>query len=204
MSAAAHESAAAVASSEAAEHAVRFDPTQTRLRVTGCVRAPCSPEEVNPTAVHRQEAADLEAAAAQHRKAAEELRAAEARACADVTPNTGGDLSPFFQARPVDRVEPLYSYAGVRSRVLIGAKVVLAAAPGVSASSVQKSLDCHLARNAAMGFDAPEMSFCPLAAKGVEARAREKNGLIVVEVKAAKAETAEQVLRRAELTVVRR
>jgi hypothetical protein len=77
--------------------------------------------------------------------------------------------------------------------------IVLAQVPGLSADSMQKSLDCHLARNAAVGFSASEMPFCPLASKGIHAVARESKGRVTVEITAGDSRAAEEVLRRSRL-----
>lgn len=198
MSAAGHEKTAATAEAEAAEHAARFDPTQTATRRVCGGRGPCWSEEVNQTVEHRDDAQQLRLAAAEHRKAAEALRTAEAQACTGLS-DADRDLSPFFHRGDVERVEPTYRHAGSRSRTLTGASVTFAQVPGLSADWMNKSLDCHLARNAAVGFDAPEMAYCPLASKGVHAVAREANGRVSVEITADDAGMAEEVLRRAQL-----
>jgi hypothetical protein len=202
MSAAGHEKTANIEEAEAAEHAARFDPTQTTTRRVCGGRAPCWSQELNPTAGHRADAAKLQSTAAEHRKAADALRAAEAKACADLDA-ADRDLSPFFHRDDIESVEPLYRNAGSRSRALIGATVAFKEIPGLSRDWMQKSLDCHLARNAALGFDAPEMAFCPLAAKGVHADARKGGGHIRVEITADDGATAEEVLRRAQLLAPR-
>jgi hypothetical protein len=153
---------------------------------------------VNPTGEHRQYAAKLRAAATDHRAAARTLREAEARACSGTT---GGhaDLAPFFKLEEVERVTPLYVSNG-RYGALRGASITLKNADGVTAESVQRALYCHLAANAALGFEAPEMGHCPLATRGVRANAREQDGRVVVDVaSASSAAVAEAVLARAEL-----
>lgn len=192
MAAKQHEQAATTAEREATEHAARFDPAQARSITT---RAGIT--EVNPTGEHRRYAAKLRSEAADHRGAARTLREAEARACSE---STGGhpDLAPFFEFQEVDRVTPLYVSNG-RYGALRGASITLKKADGVTAESVQSALACHLARNAALGFEAPEMGHCPLAARGVRATAREQDGRVVVDVSASSAAVAEAVLARAEL-----
>ena len=202
MSAAGHEQTAETAEAEAREHAARFDPSRVTTRKVCSGRGPCWNEEVNPTTEHRAEAAELQRAAAEHRKAAEALRAAEARACAGLT-DEDRDLSPFFHRGDVERVEPMYRNVGGRGRFVTGATVVFAQVPGLTAEWMQKSLDCHMARNAAVGFDAPEMSYCPLAAKGVHAVAREAKGRVSVEITSDDKAKAEEVLRRAQLLAPR-
>lgn len=202
MSAAEHEKKAQIQEAEAAEHAARFDPAQTTKRRVCNGRAPCWTGEVNPTDGHRVDAAKLQATATKHRKAAETLRAAETDACAGLDP-ADRELSPFFHRDDIERVEPLYRGASFRSRALSGATIVFADVPGLSREWMQQSLDCHVARNAALGFDAPEMAYCPLASKGVRAVASETGGRIRVEVTAGDAVTAEEILRRAQLLAPR-
>lgn len=192
MGASRHEQAAATAESEAMEHAARFDPAQAR-RVT--TRAGIT--EVNPTGEHGHSAAKLQAEASQHRAAARALRDAEARACSAI-PGSHAELAPFFRRDDVERVTPLYASSG-RDGALRGASIRLKHADGVTADSVQRALDCHLARNAALGFDAPEMGHCPLAARGVRATAREQGGRVVVDVTASRTAVADAVLARADL-----
>lgn len=202
MSAAGHEKSANVAETEAAEHAARFDPAQTTRRRVCSGRGPCWSKEVNPTAQHRADAAKLQAVAAEHRQAAEALRTAETKACTNLDA-ADRDLSPFFHRPDIERVEPLYRNPNSRERRLTGALVAFAQVPGLSREWMQQSLDCHLARNAAMGFDAPEMGYCPLASKGVQAIARESDGRVHVEITADDSTTASEILRRAQLLAPR-
>lgn len=196
MSAAQHEQRAALAEAEAAEHSARYDPARRTSRVV-CARFGCSSQETNPTAVYREHADRLHAEAAEHRKAAEALHDAEANVCAA----TGGDqdLTPMFRRDEVERIEPIYRYTGGRSRGVEGAILVLARTTDVTADALQKKLDCHLARNAAVGFDAPDMGYCPLASRGVRAVVREGGGRLRIEITANDGRTAEEVLRRAQL-----
>lgn len=204
MSVAGHEKSASIAEAEASEHAAR-EPGESAREASPqvmCRIGPCWREDATSAPQHGAAAVKLRAAAAEHRKAAAALREAESRACADLSEGDR-DLSPFFHRDDIERVEPAYHRANSRLQALAGATVVFAQVPGLSAGWMQKSLDCHLARNAAMGFDAQEMSYCPLAPKGVHAIAREKQGRVTVEVTAADARTGEEVLRRAQLLVPR-
>jgi hypothetical protein len=60
-------------------------------------------------------------------------------------------------------------------------------------------VDCHLARNAAIGHDvaAAEMAHCPLTERGASARVRAVNGGFAVDVRAADADGARAIWRRA-------
>jgi hypothetical protein len=201
MAAEQHEKAAARAATEAAEHDAGFDPTQTKSTRVCRGRGPCWTEEVNPSAEHRHHAQKLRAAAAEHRAAAQALRDAEAVSCASLS-EEDRDLGPFFHRGDVERVEPLHANAG-RDRSVRGALITFRPVAGLTSEWMQRSLDCHLARNAALGFDAPEMGHCPLAPRGVRATARESGGRVVVEVVAPDASAVQAVLTRAQLLAPR-
>jgi hypothetical protein len=42
----------------------------------------------------------------------------------------------------------------------------------MTAERLQRVVDCHMARNAALGHEVPEMSYCPLVPPGVRATVR--------------------------------
>lgn len=46
--------------------------------------------------------------------------------------------------------------------------------PGLTKELFQRIVNCHLARNAVLGHDAPELAYCPLAPKGVTAEVRSR------------------------------
>jgi hypothetical protein len=62
---------------------------------------------------------------------------------------------------------------------------------------MQRSLECQLARNEAVGFAAPELAFCPLASPGVHAVAHQLDGRVAVEIAGNDARIGAEVLRRA-------
>jgi hypothetical protein len=99
------------------------------------------------------------------------LRDAATRACVGV-PNDDRDMSPFDHREDIESVAQLYSpSSGGKNptRHFLGATVVFHATPGMTAQWLQRVIDCHLARNAALGHDVPEMAYCPLVPKGVSA-----------------------------------
>jgi hypothetical protein len=192
MPAAQHESVAKTADAEAAAHAARFDPMKARMVAT---RA--GPTEVNPTAEHRYHAHRLRALAAEHHAAAQALRDEEARSCAGLA-DGDSELTPFFRPGDVERVEALYTPNG-RTGVLRGASITYRPTLGLAADAIQRRLECHLARNAALGFDAPEMAYCPLASRGVRASVRESDGRVVVDMSTRNTAVADAVLARAKL-----
>ncbi|MBI5548447.1 MAG: hypothetical protein HY901_31580 [Deltaproteobacteria bacterium] len=132
-----------------------------------------------------------------HRAGSKALRDAEASACAGVS-ELDRDTSPFGRREDIIRVEPLKSTG--RSPQLLGATVTFRAVPGLTVEWLERDVGCHLARNAALGHNVPEMDYCPLVPKGVTASVKPAGGGgVVVEVKSEDSDTAMDVLRRAEL-----
>ncbi len=176
MSVASHETSAAEAERGAAEHASRFEP-KAGVRTEKC-RAqglttdvdPCWTSATNPTAEHLEHAAQLRRAAADHRAASQALREAEKRACVGISEEHRAE-SPFDRREDIARVERLYSTSSgkVAMKHQEGAIVTFRAVPGLTAQWLQRVVDCHLARNAALGHEVPEMPACPLVPRGVRA-----------------------------------
>jgi hypothetical protein len=140
--------------------------------------------------------------AAQHRAASQALRDAEARACAGLT-DQDRDVSPFSHVADVRSVTALkgesQSQGGrVKTSETVGATVTVAAVPGLTAEWLQRMVDCHLARNAAVGHDMPEMAYCPLVPRGAQATVRSVGDGFAVDVHSDDAETAGEILRRAQ------
>ena len=147
--------------------------------------------------------------AAEHRAASQALRDAEARACVGIA-ESDRDRSPFDHRENVASVEPLYvmdrgavdvSGSGPAqpprgTRHLAGAVVMLRAAPGMTAEWLQRVVDCHLARNAALGHEVPEMPYCPLVPNGAEATVTPARGGFAVTIQSDVPASAEEVLRR--------
>ena len=139
-------------------------------------------------------------AAAKHRAASAELRAAEARACSGLSPDDR-DISPFERTAEIASVEPFVQKldvrnAGSRERE-VGAVVTFRAGPGMTAEWLQRLVDCHLARNAALGHEVPDMPNCPLVPRGVRASVRSANTGFAVEIASDDADTAREILARA-------
>jgi len=159
MSAQLHEEAARTAEDRAVQHEALYEPEASSLDGQDCVEL-CL--QVNPTEEHRREAARLRRAAAAHRRASLELRVAEERSCSGI-PDELRDLSPFFFDEFVSGVEL------EREQVVVHFDRI----PQTTALDLQRLVDCHLARNAALGYDDSHMPFCPLTVKGVTAEVRE-------------------------------
>jgi len=189
MSARQHDQSAVREEREAERHQAKYEPDAPGDAVR------------NPTAQHAGEAARARKAAADHRAASKALRDAEARACVGI-PDDDRDMSPFAHRENIARVEPLESQSRVKPqgaiRKTIGATVYLRSVPGITAESLQHVVDCHLARNAALGHRVPEMDYCPLVPKGVSAKVSLRARAFVVDISAADPNTAGEILRRAQ------
>lgn len=140
-------------------------------------------------------------AAAQHRAASAALRAAEAQACIGIS-DEDRDMSPFEHVGDITSVELLSESVPISEtdslNAQVGAVVVFRAVPGMTAEWLQRVVDCHLARNAALGHVVPEMPSCPLVPRGVAARVRSSGNGFAVEIKANDAATAREILARAQ------
>lgn len=159
MSAAKHDDAAAKAEAQAVEHEVQYDPNPTLFDGSDCSEF-CF--QSNSTEHHLRQADRLRREAARHRDASHDLRVAEARACAQI-PELHRDFSPFYHRGDITGVE-----ASERGPIVVHFGEI----PKTSAAGLQRLVDCHLARNAAMGFDTDEMAemdYCPLGVAGVTA-----------------------------------
>ncbi len=154
----------------------------------------------------RRHAGEHRRVAAEHRAASQALRDAEARACVGIGQDDR-DTSPFQHreeimsvTRLVEAIPPEYDAATPNERV-IGATVVFRAVRGMSAEWLQRVVDCHLARNAAVGHDMPEMRECPLVPAGASARVRSTGDGFAVEIRGESDATAAEILRRAQSLV---
>lgn len=156
MSAEEHRAAAAEAEAEAVEEEAQYDPNAVVFDGADCSEF-CF--RTNPTEHHRREAAKLRREAAQHRDASHELRVAEERACANI-PELHRDFSPFFHRDDITGAE-----VGEDGPIVVHFSEI----PKTTSASLQELVDCHLARNAALGFEMEEMDYCPLAVPDVEA-----------------------------------
>lgn len=205
MSVARHEEAAGAEDAAANEHAAEYDASASApLRCGATVASvalgsPCWTSDVNPTESHRAEAARHRDAAAAHRAAAEALRTAEAAECAGLA-EADRDQSPFSHREDIASVDELTEEVLIgrtRTRRTVGARIVLRAVPGLTAEWLQRVLECHLARNASLGHDVPEMSYCPLVPNGVSVDVHSAGDGFAVDVRAERDEAITEVVRRA-------
>jgi hypothetical protein len=205
MSAAHHDAVAAAEHAEAELHAAQYDPSlQTAVtRCTGGAASgakadTCWTTTVNPTAEHLEHAKEHRRRAEDHRAASKALRDTEAHACAGIS-DADRDMSPFEHREEIESVTPLYAMpSGVdpTRRDLEGVVVMFRAVPNMTAKSLQRIVDCHLARNATLGFDVPEMHNCPLVLKGVSVTVTPTRHGFALTVRSDDPVIAREVLRR--------
>jgi hypothetical protein len=199
MSAAAHEQAAASHEAEAAPHATQYDPNavQTTSHCDG--KHPCWTSTSNPTAQHLADEKKHQKMAADHRAAAQSLRSAEAQSCVGIS-DDDRDISPFYHREDIATVAPATLHiSGKQAHDEVdGAVVTFRAVPGLTAEWLQRIVDCHVARNNALGNDMPEMSYCPLVPKGITAKVSSTGNGFAVTIESQDPNTAQEVLRRAQ------
>jgi hypothetical protein len=201
MSAAQHDAMARAEDKSAAEHAAQFDPGASRVSTKcGGHGQPCWSSTVNPTASQLAEADRHRKVAAEHRAASQALRDAEARACVGLA-DADRDMSPFMHREDIASVRELVVTSGTgksTSPRQMGAVVVVRAVPGLTEQWLQRVVDCHLARNAALGHNVPEMPYCPLVPNGVAATVTSTTTGFAVEMRSEDLTVAHEILRRAQ------
>jgi hypothetical protein len=205
MSAAQHEREAEAHAGAAQAHEGQYQP-EARAEQEKCAPAGtlgagvCWSSIVNPTEQHHQASEEHRRHAADHRAASATLREAEARACTGIAPDDR-DMSPFEHAEDITAVEPLMGRLGSRetdtSERVVGAVVTFRAVPGLTAEWLQRIVDCHLARNASLGHEVPEMPNCPLVVRGAQARVRSTGDGFAVEIRSDNDAAAREILARA-------
>jgi hypothetical protein len=143
-------------------------------------------------AEHRRHAAD-------HRAASQALRQAEASACNGIA-EADRDQSPFTRVEDVESVERLTDPGGIPKQPpkLVGAVVTFAAVEGMTAEWLQRVVDCHLARNAALGHVASDMPTCPLVPKGASASVSSTGHGFAVSIRGEDAASSREIFERAQ------
>jgi hypothetical protein len=68
----------------------------------------------------------------------------------------------------------------------------------LTAEWLQRVVDCHIARNNALGNNMPEMAYCPLVPKGVTAKVASLGNGFAVTIESKDPASAQEVLRRAQ------
>jgi hypothetical protein len=126
-------------------------------------RTPCWSAEADAVSRHRADAARLRADAAEHRRRARELLAAEDVACAGI-PVEEVEHSLFAHFEDVAAVS-----AELDGDRLRGARVRFRPIPDLTGDWMRRSIACHQARAAAVGFDPTHLSYDPTLVAGAEA-----------------------------------
>lgn len=205
MSAAQHQAAADEEMVAAQGHVEQHDPNAANVTETCDSRSgSCWTSISNPTAQHREDADRHRELAAKHRAASAALADAEARACLAI-PEADRDQSPFYHREDIQSVSPLTKETqdalslktGQARKTEIGVTVVFRPVKGLTAEWLQRLIDCHLARAASVGHEMPEMSYCPLVPKGVEARVTSTGNGFAVNISATDKATIQEIKKRA-------
>jgi hypothetical protein len=200
MSATQHEAMAKNEEAQAAGHAEQHDPSATNATEVCSGKGGCWTSTSNPTAEHGDDAKHHHELAAKHRAAAAVLTDAEKSACAGIS-DDDRDISPFYHREDIQSVSVLTETvkSGKSStQKEVGATVVFRAVPGMTAEWLQRVVDCHLARAAAVGHDMPEMSYCPLMPKGVKAKVTSAGNGFAVNLSGDDAATVAAIKKRAQ------
>lgn len=208
--AAEHRAAAEREERRLARHQELYDPsakqTVRRCDAASTDHAPGEPicwlETINPTAVHLEEVEAHRMRGVEHRKSARDLRAVEERACAGLAPEDR-DRSPFSHRADILGVSPLEAAPAERRNQaqIVGATVLFRPVPGLTVAELQQLVDCHLARNATIGYEkaSAEMGGCLLTQRGTHASVRALDGGFAVDVRADSASAGQEIWRRAQL-----
>jgi hypothetical protein len=208
-----HRAAAEREEKRLAQHEELYD-ARARESIQRCdasraERAPDEPicwvETINPTAVHLQEVQEHRMRAVGHRKAARDLLDVEARSCAGLAAEDR-EMSPFSHGGDILGVNPLEEPVGKSKtkRRIVGATILFRPVPGLTVAVLQQLVDCHLARNAAIGYTeaAHEMEHCPLTERGATATVRQVSDGFAVDVRAVDPTAAQSIWRRAQQLAV--
>lgn len=199
MSTAHHEAAAKREAGDAAQHGEQYDPTAA-VKSTTCTKGTiCWTSTRNPTAQHKADESQHRELAEKHRAAAQALRDAENNACAGID-EADRVVSPFYHREDIASVRKVErpvgdSLGGARTE-FAGGGAVFRAVPGLTAEWLQREVNCHLARAAAVGFSMPEMSYCPLMLKGVTGEVSSTGDGFLIAVTSTDPATASEIWRR--------
>lgn len=165
-----------------------------------CGRGGCWTSSANRTEQHKKDAEQHRELAAKHRAASAALVTAEQQAC-DGLSEDDRDISPFYHREDITSVsvleEPVQTGRAAATKT-IGAKIEFRATEGMTAEWLQRVVDCHLARAAALGHNMPEMEYCPLVPKDVKATVVSTGNGFAVSVTSNDPATVQEIIRRAE------
>ena len=196
-----------------ARHQALYDP-RAKQSIRRCNPMPegrrsdapdCWIETINPTAIHDMEIRVHGERAVYHRKAARDLRDAEALACKGVATNAR-ESDPFSRG-DVLGVAPLHEPAKFGSAPrLLGAIVFLQPIAGVTLDELQSIMECYSAHQAVIGFGpiTTETDRSPLKEPGSRATVRQLGHGYAIEVRADDAFAAQAIWLRAQRLAVTR
>lgn len=200
MSQAQHEAMATQEDKAAEGHADQHDPSATTETKQCAGKGGCWTSVSNPTAQHAEDAKKHHELAQKHRAASAALVSAETSACSGIS-DEDRDTSPFYHREDIESVAPLTeevkSGKGATKKD-VGSTIVFRAVPGLTAEWLQRVVDCHIARAAAVGHQMPEMSYCPLELKGVKAKVTSTGSGFAVNVSSDDPVTVAEITKRAQ------
>jgi hypothetical protein len=145
---------------------------------------PCWTSVTSPSEGYAAKAKRHRESAAWHRQRAHELRTTEKIACAGL----GEDeiaTSPFARTEDILSVHELREGASLRGAIVVFRKV-----PGLTGPWMHKSMHCHYARAAALGFPTDFMGACPTTLPDVQIEVAELPDGIVVTIRSERDEIA--------------
>jgi hypothetical protein len=156
-----------------------------------------APRESDAAAEDLMKAAELRDAARRHRLISRELREAEARECAGIA-EADVVRSPFGHRADIVGVEVVHGPVGPDGQpTVLGARVRFHHVGGLTVERLQHIIDCHIARDNALGNDVPEMSYDPLVPPGARATVIEIPHGYVVDVRSDDPAAAREIASRA-------
>lgn len=203
MSMAEHQAAARNEDQASQGHSAQYNPAATETKQVCGKAQVCWTSIQNPTEQHKQDADRHHELAMKHRAAAGALVAAENESCAGID-QADRDMTPFEHREDIASVKPIEEDVKVKQdnvKRLKGAEIVFRAVPGMTAEWLQRSINCHMARAAAVGFDMAEMSDCPLMLKNIKATVASVGDGFAVRITSDDKATAEKILSRAQALI---
>ena len=203
MSMASHEAAATQADQATQGHGDQYNPSAESKTQRCAGKAGCWTSISNPTKEHDADAQQQRGLATKHRAASAALGQAESQACVGVSQDDR-DMSPFFHREDIQSAGPLEEpiHPGRETTPQrVGEYVVFRAVPGMTAEWLQRVVDCHIARSAAMGHQMPEMEYCPLALNNVSAKVSSTGSGFAVSIKSKDPATVLEIVKRSEALV---
>ncbi|HKE16001.1 MAG TPA: hypothetical protein VKB80_14095 [Kofleriaceae bacterium] len=159
------------------------------------VLRPCWTSDIKPTSDSERAAALHRRQAIRHRDMAASLRRAERDACAGLGAAEIGQ-SPFFHREDIAGVEPVRDHGRIA-----GAVVLFRQVRGLDVDWMRKSIACHQARAAALGYPPRVTSYSPLMVAPARAQVDLRGHQIAVTITARRDEDAAAILGRARALV---